>query len=159
MPRFLMCYADNGSAVGLYEAAKVDTARAKTSRGIVHAEMSEAATTENYRLVQKGANWYAISPVEFAVFNARVFGSNLIEKFSAQNILLGITQLGKTADVRRALADVISCLETGSLYDAMDQVRAIPAESKDAVFVTDARMLGFINSIETYLGLPKSSQL
>jgi hypothetical protein len=41
----------------------------------------------------------------------------------------------------------------------MDQVRAIPAESKDPIFVTDARMLEFINSIETYLGLPKSSQL
>jgi hypothetical protein len=154
-----MCYADDGSAIGLYESAKADPARAKTSRSVVHAEMSDAATPGSYRLIQKGASWYAVSPVEFAVFNARVFGSNLVEKFSAQNIMLGITQLGKTADVRRALADVISCLDTGSLYDAMDQVRAIPAESKDPIFVTDARMLEFINSIETYLGLPKSSQL
>lgn len=159
MARFIICYADTGVSLGVYDADRADASRALTSRPVIHAEMSSSATPNSYRLIQKGNQWFAISSVEFAIYNARIFGSNLIEKFSAENVMLGITQLGKTADVRKALADVISCLDTGSLYDAMDQVRAIPDASKDAVFITNARMLGFINCIEDYLSLPRSSQL
>jgi hypothetical protein len=76
----------------------------------------------------------------------------ILIKFAAENAALGITQLGMTATVSTILSKVTAALQTGSLYNAMDQVRLIPAESKDAIFVTDARLLSFINSIEEYLG-------
>lgn len=57
------------------------------------------------------------------------------------------------------MASVISALQSGSLYDAITEVRAIPAESKDDIFITNSRMLDVIHRIETYLGLPLSASL
>ena len=105
------------------------------------------------------ANKPAQLQVEDAIREAISFGQDLIITFAAENVLLGVTQAGKTQDVRSATADAVSALATGSLYDAIAAVRAIPVEDKDATFITDARMLGFINKIETYLNLPLSTTL
>jgi hypothetical protein len=100
-------------------------------------------------------------PIDFEgiVKKAENFGSDLIRKFAAENVSMGITQAGKTADVRKALGQVIICLQTGSLYDAMAEIRLIPTEDKDATFLTDARLLIVINLIEDYLGRPHSTSL
>jgi hypothetical protein len=45
------------------------------------------------------------------------------------------------------------------LYDAIAQAKAIPAENKDSVFITDARLIKFINKVEEYLGIPLSTTL
>jgi hypothetical protein len=97
--------------------------------------------------------------VEDSIRSAIEFGKDLVITFAAENVLLGITQAGMTNAVRGATAGAVSALQTGSLYDAIAEVRAIPAESKDATFITDPRMLGFINKIEEYLGLPLSTVL
>jgi len=86
-------------------------------------------------------------------------GQSLIQEFITENLVLGITQAGKTKEVRQAMAEVTSCLQTGSLYDAIDELRLIPAESKDAVFITDTRILSYINKIESYLGLELSTEV
>lgn len=97
--------------------------------------------------------------VEQIVSDAQKFGFNLIISFAAENILLGISQLGMTTSVRATTAGVVNALMTGSLYDAIAEAKAIPAENKDSVFVTDARLLTFINKIETYLGISLSESL
>ena len=97
--------------------------------------------------------------VESIVNEAQRFGFNLIISFAAENILLGISQLGMTTSVRATTAMVVNALMTGSLYDAITEAKAIPLENKDAIFVTDARLLAFINKIETYLGIPLSETL
>lgn len=97
--------------------------------------------------------------VERTIHDAIKFGQRMVVVFAAENVILGITQAGKTTAVRKATADVVSALNTGSLYDAMAECRLIPAEDKDSVFVTDARLLNFINKIETYLGLSLSAEL
>ncbi len=86
-------------------------------------------------------------------------GQELIVTFAAENIALGITQAGMTTQVRTVTADVVSALSTGSLYDAITAARAIPPASYDATFVTEARLLSFINKIEVYLGIPVSASL
>jgi hypothetical protein len=90
---------------------------------------------------------------------AMQFGQNLIKEYASENIALGITQAGMAGTVRAVTADITGALNTGSLYDAIAAARAIPALSKDAVFVTDARLLIFINKIEAYLGLPLSEEV
>jgi len=90
---------------------------------------------------------------------AIALGAGMIRKFTLENMALGITQAGKTGEVRKAMAEVISALSTGSLYDAMDEMRAVPAEAKDATFITDARLLAAIHQIETFLSLPLSETL
>lgn len=90
---------------------------------------------------------------------AMAAGKALMEEFILENVKLGITQAGKTRDVRLALREVKDCLETGSLYDAMDEIRAIPEAAKDETFVSDARLLTFLNKIEAILALPLSTEL
>jgi len=85
------------------------------------------------------------------IIPARQFGQTLINRFAAENVLLGITQAGKTNYVRKALREITDCLNSGSLYDAIYECRQIPSEAKDNIFITDARLLCMINEIERYL--------
>jgi len=94
-----------------------------------------------------------------ALTNAIKFGDALVVEFASENMALGITQANKTSSVRKAMSEVLNCLVTGSLYDAMVEVRLIPTESKDAIFLSDARLLAFVNKIETYLKKPLSVTL
>lgn len=93
------------------------------------------------------------------VLGALAKGQALIQEFITENLTLGITQAGKTKQVRQAMAEVTSCLMTGSLYDAIDELRLIPAEAKDDTFITDVRILNYINKIEEYLGIPLSTEV
>lgn len=112
-------------------------------------EQGEITPTEDEQLIY----------IQNVINSAIGFGQKIITEFAAENVAMGITQAGMTATVRRNLSDVTNCLLTGSLYDAIDQIRAIPAEDKDPIFVTDARLLIFINKIEAYLGIPLSTEL
>jgi hypothetical protein len=98
--------------------------------------------------------------VESVINASMTFGAKVMREFSAQNVLLGITQAEMTGLVRERMAHVISALQTGSLYDAIAQAKAIPSEDKDATFITNARLLTFVNKVETYLGIsPLSTSL
>jgi hypothetical protein len=96
---------------------------------------------------------------EQVLIPAMEFGRLLMLDFTTDNIMLGITQYNKTNTVRKALAEVESALRTGSLKDAITEMRAIPANQKDTIFITDARILVMINKLETYLGLPLSTSV
>jgi hypothetical protein len=87
------------------------------------------------------------------------YGNLLIREFASENILMGITQAGMTSTVRLVMSDVITALGTGSLYDAIHAARAIPVTSYDSTFITQARILQFINKVEAYLGLPPSGEI
>jgi hypothetical protein len=91
--------------------------------------------------------------------NAINFGMQIMKDFTKENMVLGITQDGMTGTVRKAMIEVISALQTGSLYDAIAEAKAIPQESKDAKYITDARLLSFVNKIEEYLGIELSQSL
>lgn len=99
---------------------------------------------------------YQASP-EFKLEDAKAFGEKLMNKFTNENISLGITQDGMTGTVRKALFEVIMCMLTGSLYDAIAEVKAIPVEKKDAKYLTNARLTQFVNDIEDYLQIPHTS--
>jgi len=97
--------------------------------------------------------------VERSINSAIIFGQRLVVEFAAENVLLGITQANKTNSVRKATAEVVGALATGSLYDAIAECRDVPVESYDSTFVTAARLLLFVNKIEDYLGMPLSTEL
>lgn len=90
--------------------------------------------------------------VEGVIAKARSFGDQLINQFAAENVMLGITADEMTGTVRKNLSEVMSAIQSGSLRDAIDECRAIPSGDKDVKYITDARLLAFINKIETYLG-------
>lgn len=97
--------------------------------------------------------------IESVVRSAMSFGQNLMVEFAAENIKMGITQEGMTKTVREAMADVVLAIQTGSLYDTIDEIKAIPAASKDGKYITDDRLLEYLNKIETYLGISVSQSL
>lgn len=97
--------------------------------------------------------------VKLSIQNAITFGLQLMIEFASENVLLGITQAGMTSTVRLRLAGVVNALQTGSLYDAIHELKIIPEESKDGTFITDARLLSAVNRIEKYLVIALSENL
>jgi hypothetical protein len=94
-----------------------------------------------------------------AVANAINKGQQLIAEFATENVMLGITQDNMTAQVLDNMGPVMTAMQSGSLYLAIDRIRAIPLESKDSKYITDVRLLQYVNRLEAYLGLPLSEQL
>jgi hypothetical protein len=94
-----------------------------------------------------------------SVSGAMDFGKDLIIKFGAENMLLGIIQYGMLSTVRKNMKEVTDALTSGAITDAIAEARAIPAENKDAIFITDQRLLNYINLCEDYLGMERSVSL
>lgn len=95
----------------------------------------------------------------FKIEDAMNFANKLMIQFTTENIIMGITQDCMTGTVRKNLSEVIMCLITGSLYDAIHEIKLLPPEKKDPKYLTDARLLKFVNEIETYLEIPLSEDL
>lgn len=104
-------------------------------------------------------NASAQSQVQMIISNAINFGNKLIVEFATENVIMGITQDNMTKIVRQRMSEVINALQTGSLYDAINEAKAIPDTFKDGKYITNTRLLQFINKIETYLNLPRSNSL
>lgn len=120
-------------------------------------DMDEVSKTSLYNLFHNiQTNPTAIDQVKKIISDAMTFGNDLIRDFAAENVLMGITQDGMTGTVRRNLASVVSCLTTGSLYDAIHEIKAIPPEDKDSKYMSNARLTIFMNKIEDYLGVPRT---
>lgn len=95
-----------------------------------------------------------VKQVQQVVRMAVDFGNQVIFDFTVENVLLGITQMGLTSHVRRVTTPIITALTTGSLYDAIAEVRLLNTDDFDSVILTPARLLTFRNKIEAYLGVP-----
>lgn len=133
-----------------YNAAAVD----ETWTYNVAIEAVEAIPA--YWTVQKKVNAdadKAKQQVNSIVKSAIEFGNSLIVSFATENVLLGITADGMTKAVRQKMAEIISALSTGSLYDAIDEIDNFPAENKDAKYITDARLQEYRDKITNYLGI------
>lgn len=141
----------------------VDPETEEVTDVIVQSEVVENTPLENEQGILDLIALYEPTMQKLAIFkkvqSAREFGNNLISKFAMENILLGITQAAMTSTVRKATAEVMNALQAGSLYDAIDELKAIPAEDKDSVFLTNVRLLQYLNEIEQYLDIPLTTEL
>lgn len=109
-----------------------------------------------------------------AVVGAIEFGASLIRDFGAENVAMGITQLGKTADVLSVMEDrieidpvnkpnvkvsVMGTISSGSLYEAINAIdhHIAKADAGDynhlAPFITGTRLTDFKNKILSHLGM------
>ncbi len=120
------------------------------------AEDGSLEITENAATKAALAQQDAIASLQRAITSAMSFGQQLMTKFAAQNVMLGITQDGKTGEVLNKMAPVISALQSGSLYEAIARAKAIDPADYDTKYVTHARIYSFVNELEAYLGLPLS---
>jgi hypothetical protein len=101
----------------------------------------------------------AAAQLRSIVTNAMAFGSKLMGDFIVENVQMGITQDQKSEAVLDAMAPVEAALRTGTLYVALERLKAIPEELKDDKYITDERLLVFVNRLEEYLGVELSLSL
>lgn len=88
--------------------------------------------------------------------NAVIFGNKLINDAIVENVLLGITQLGKTKEVADYLHKLSHYLTTGSLYAAINEIDTLIAAGLPgnlSPFVTLSRLNNYKSQIQGYLGL------
>ena len=119
-----------------------------------HVVLSENQTTKT-NLIEADA----IVASEKSVASARAFASRLIDEFAGENRRLGIIEDGMTGQVITRMQNVLMALYTGSLPEAIIRVKAIPTEDKDPKYITDARLLVFVNKTRQYLGLAPVASL
>lgn len=86
------------------------------------------------------------------------FGRQLVVEFGAENVLMGIQQMGQTNRVRKVMKEVVDALNAGALSDAIYECRQIPDVEMDGTFLSHARLLGFINKCEAFMGEPLSTE-
>lgn len=92
--------------------------------------------------------------IQLRVKAAINFGQELIVNFASENVLMGITQAGKTKDVADYLANVMRYAQSGSLYEVINEVDRLILEGIPAnldPFVNEARMNAFKQKIVDYL--------
>ena len=92
------------------------------------------------------------------IADAKQFGNDLIDSIAIQNVLTGITQVGKTKIFVDYCWSLIIYLKTGSLYAAVIEFDAMIADTSDAKtalspFVTNANLEVTKNKIQSFLGV------
>lgn len=94
-----------------------------------------------------------------SIQNAIDFGKSLSVAFLAENVVLGIVSAGMVDRAREILDSAFRAIETGSLLEAIEKLKAIPESSKDPIFITNERLLKYINAMEEYLTIPFTNNL
>ena len=80
------------------------------------------------------------------------FGNNLLIRFAAENIAMGITADGLTRQVRTNMMDLQSAISTGSLIDALEDIRDFDTTKFDTKYITSARLITYGNMIRAAVG-------
>ena len=115
---------------------------------------SNVVAVEDEDLAAEWAQKDQVAAVTRAISTAMAFGQSLVTEFAVENVMLGITQDGKTGEVLDKMAPVMTAVQSGSLYEAIARAKAI--DDFDSKYVTHDRLYAFINKIEAYLGLQLS---
>lgn len=87
------------------------------------------------------------------------FAQELIVEFTAENALLGIDDEEQTKRVIQETKGILDSLQTGFLTQAIKEIRLIPVERLDIKFLTEERLLRFLNKIEVFLAMRPTSSL
>lgn len=122
-------------------------------------ETNEVSLVEDPTLKSQIQLAEAKSYVKSVVADAKAFGAELEEEFITENVMMGITADGMTGQVLDSMERVMAASRSGSLKEAIARAKEITPVQKDPKYITDARIITFINKIETKLGLPLTTEL
>lgn len=102
-----------------------------------------------------------VSRVTSYITDARKFAIAAADQFAAENSMLGIKQSGKTGAVMDYLHEMVHCVLSGSLNEAVAVIdRYIADESQTkanlAPFITNERLTTYKNMVQDWLGVPRT---
>jgi len=86
------------------------------------------------------------------------FGKSLAAQFAIENVVMGI-DVNESDAVLLKMDGVLAALSNGYLETAIKRAKAVPSGDYDAEFITAARLLSYVNAIETKLGVSLSQSL
>lgn len=91
--------------------------------------------------------------------SAMAFGQALSVQLAVSNIMMGITQAGKSQALLAYTADLYHAVTTGSLYVAIDIINTMiadtgPEKSNLSPFITNTNLTFYKNQIQDFLNLP-----
>lgn len=89
----------------------------------------------------------------------RQWGADLMDQFAVENSLMGVTTDNMTDTVLNVMGGVMTAVLSGSLKEAIRRAKAISPSDYDAKYITAARLLVYVNRIETKLGITLSGSL
>lgn len=92
--------------------------------------------------------------VKEKIENAIIFYNNLMVDFATENVLMGITQLGKTKEVADYLQNVMRYGQSGSLYEVINEVDSLILAGIPvglSPFVTEQRLNDMKAQVSAYL--------
>lgn len=122
-----------------------------------YSEADEAAVNTYWGTISAASFVTSMSEVITGKINdAMVFGQQVMVQASVENVLLGITQAGKTRDVVDYCSGLQRYLQSGSLYAALGEIDRLIAEGLPtdlSPFITEARLLSYKTKIQTFLGI------
>ena len=93
-----------------------------------------------------------VTTTQVALQNDLAFSNSILTQFLVENNMLGVYQAGMSQIIRSILEPTFEALLTGSLQDAVALLKGISSTSYDSVFITEKRLLCYLNAIEEYLG-------
>lgn len=99
-----------------------------------------------------------LGPVKSVIRRAVSFGAKITAEFAAENVAMGITQAGKTKLIADTCQQAFYYLSTGSLYEARTAMLELVLTEEMSPYLTEARLISFINKLETYLGLSLTTE-
>lgn len=86
------------------------------------------------------------------------FGRSLAAQFAIENVVMGI-DVNESDSVLLKMDGVLAALSNGYLETAIKRAKAVSPSDYDAEFITAARLLSYVNAIETKLGISLSQSL
>jgi len=100
----------------------------------------------------------SISAAKISLRSSKSFGQSLIDDFAVENVVLGINA-ENTDNVLTVMGGILSLLSNGYLETTIRRAKAIDPNLYDGTFITAARLLVYVNRIETFLGIALSETL
>lgn len=149
-----------------------EVSSATFNEGTVYVEFNDALSgAQEVTLASVVSNHTAAmtldQSIDAQIYQYKLLGRKILDHFARENIKLGITQssptgpgyLTRTGEVIQKGLMVKIALESGSVDDALARLLYFPTEDKDATFLTNERLLFYVNWIQKELNLPLSSSL
>ena len=89
---------------------------------------------------------------------AEKFGKSLKADFVVENVMLGMTT-DESELVLKRVSGVLFALDNGLLETCIERARRLSPTEYDGKYITEARLLQYVNRIEEYLGWEQSLEL